>query len=180
MDLGLATGACVAAAGCLIALIALPSRAEQFQRPGMAIPPPDPSGGYGSTFLADPAGGLALAGAACGSVGAPSPATSPQPASSSPRAASASPSASASPRAPASPSAPASSPAPAGQLLQPGISQGRLVTQLQRRLAALKYYPGPVDGLRPVSHGCVRIPMDIAAFLHALVPAPGTLVYIRG
>jgi hypothetical protein len=26
MDLGLATGACVAAAGCLIALIALPSR----------------------------------------------------------------------------------------------------------------------------------------------------------
>jgi hypothetical protein len=26
MDLGLATGACVAAAGCLIALLALPSR----------------------------------------------------------------------------------------------------------------------------------------------------------
>ena len=34
--------------------------------------------------------------------------------------------------------------------------------------------------LQPVSHGCVRIPMDIAAFFHTLVPAPGTPVYIRG
>jgi Putative peptidoglycan binding domain/L,D-transpeptidase catalytic domain len=33
--------------------------------------------------------------------------------------------------------------------------------------------------LQPVSHGCVRIPMDIAAFFHTLVPAPGTPVYIR-
>lgn len=33
---------------------------------------------------------------------------------------------------------------------------------------------------QPVSHGCVRIPMDIAAFFHTLVPAPGTPVYIRG
>jgi hypothetical protein len=31
----------------------------------------------------------------------------------------------------------------------------------------------------PVSHGCVRIPMDIAAFFHTLVPTPGTPVYIR-
>jgi len=33
---------------------------------------------------------------------------------------------------------------------------------------------------QPVSHGCVRIPMDIAAFFHTLVPTPGTPVYIRG
>ena len=32
--------------------------------------------------------------------------------------------------------------------------------------------------LQPVSHGCVRIPMDIAAFFHTLVKAPGTPVYI--
>jgi len=34
--------------------------------------------------------------------------------------------------------------------------------------------------LRPASHGCVRIPMDIAAFFHTLVPTPGTPVYVRG
>src|SRR6266567_6261244 len=33
--------------------------------------------------------------------------------------------------------------------------------------------------LRPTSHGCVRIPVDIAAFFHTLVPTPGTPVYIR-
>jgi peptidoglycan hydrolase-like protein with peptidoglycan-binding domain len=33
--------------------------------------------------------------------------------------------------------------------------------------------------LQPVSHGCVRIPMDIAAFFHKLVAIPGTAVYIR-
>ena len=33
--------------------------------------------------------------------------------------------------------------------------------------------------LQPVSHGCVRIPMDIAQFFHTLVSAPGTPVYIR-
>ena len=32
--------------------------------------------------------------------------------------------------------------------------------------------------LQPVSHGCVRIPMDIAAFFHTLVKTPGTPVYI--
>jgi peptidoglycan hydrolase-like protein with peptidoglycan-binding domain len=34
--------------------------------------------------------------------------------------------------------------------------------------------------LQPVSHGCVRIPMDIAAFFHNLVQVPGEPVYIRG
>ncbi len=34
--------------------------------------------------------------------------------------------------------------------------------------------------LAPVSHGCVRIPMDIAAFFHKLVYVPGEPVYIRG
>jgi peptidoglycan hydrolase-like protein with peptidoglycan-binding domain len=34
--------------------------------------------------------------------------------------------------------------------------------------------------LQPVSHGCVRIPMDIAAFFHTLLSTPGTPVYIRG
>ncbi|HVB42494.1 MAG TPA: L,D-transpeptidase family protein [Streptosporangiaceae bacterium] len=33
--------------------------------------------------------------------------------------------------------------------------------------------------LGPVSHGCVRIPMDIAEFFHHLLPTPGTPVYIR-
>ena len=33
--------------------------------------------------------------------------------------------------------------------------------------------------LQPVSHGCVRIPMDIAAFFHTLIKVPGTPVYIR-
>lgn len=33
--------------------------------------------------------------------------------------------------------------------------------------------------LRPRSHGCVRIPDDIAAFFHTLIPTPGTPVYIR-
>lgn len=33
--------------------------------------------------------------------------------------------------------------------------------------------------LQPVSHGCVRIPMDIAVFFHTLVATPGTPVYIR-
>lgn len=34
--------------------------------------------------------------------------------------------------------------------------------------------------LQPVSHGCVRIPMDIAQFFHTLIPTPGTPVYVRG
>jgi Putative peptidoglycan binding domain/L,D-transpeptidase catalytic domain len=33
--------------------------------------------------------------------------------------------------------------------------------------------------LAPVSHGCVRIPMDIAAFFHTLVQIPGEPVYVR-
>ena len=33
--------------------------------------------------------------------------------------------------------------------------------------------------LAPVSHGCVRIPMDIAAFFHTLVMVPGEPVIIR-
>jgi hypothetical protein len=33
--------------------------------------------------------------------------------------------------------------------------------------------------LVPVSHGCVRVPMDIAAFFHTLVHIPGEPVYIR-
>lgn len=32
--------------------------------------------------------------------------------------------------------------------------------------------------VNPVSHGCVRIPMDIAAFFHTMVRTPGTPVYI--
>ncbi len=33
--------------------------------------------------------------------------------------------------------------------------------------------------LAPVSHGCVRIPMDVAAFFHKLVKVPGEPVIIR-
>jgi peptidoglycan hydrolase-like protein with peptidoglycan-binding domain len=32
--------------------------------------------------------------------------------------------------------------------------------------------------VNPVSHGCVRIPMDVAAFFHNLVKTPGTEVFI--
>jgi lipoprotein-anchoring transpeptidase ErfK/SrfK len=32
--------------------------------------------------------------------------------------------------------------------------------------------------VNPVSHGCVRIPMDVAAFFHTMVRTPGTPVYI--
>ena len=32
--------------------------------------------------------------------------------------------------------------------------------------------------VNPVSHGCVRIPMDIAAFFHTLVRTPGTEVFV--
>jgi len=31
----------------------------------------------------------------------------------------------------------------------------------------------------PASHGCIRIPMDIAAFFHKLIHIPGTPIYIR-
>jgi hypothetical protein len=37
--------------------------------------------------------------------------------------------------------------------------------------------------LQPASHGCVRVPMDIAAFFHKLIrisPSGGTPIYIRG
>jgi L,D-transpeptidase catalytic domain/Putative peptidoglycan binding domain len=33
--------------------------------------------------------------------------------------------------------------------------------------------------LEPVSHGCIRIPMDIAAFFHTLVTVPGEPVIVR-
>ncbi len=32
----------------------------------------------------------------------------------------------------------------------------------------------------PASHGCVRIPMDVAAFFHKMVKAPGTQVHVYG
>ena len=32
--------------------------------------------------------------------------------------------------------------------------------------------------LQPASHGCIRIPMDVAAFFHTLVKAHGTSVYV--
>jgi Putative peptidoglycan binding domain/L,D-transpeptidase catalytic domain len=34
--------------------------------------------------------------------------------------------------------------------------------------------------LAPVSHGCIRIPMDIAAFFHKLLHIPGEPVIVRG
>ena len=33
--------------------------------------------------------------------------------------------------------------------------------------------------LQPVSHGCVRVPMDVAAFFHTLVSSHGERVYVR-
>jgi len=52
----------------------------------------------------------------------------------------------AAPSAPAAPSVPArATSAAAGQVLQLGAS-GLSTRELQRRLAALKYYPGPIDG----------------------------------
>jgi peptidoglycan hydrolase-like protein with peptidoglycan-binding domain len=34
--------------------------------------------------------------------------------------------------------------------------------------------------LGPASHGCVRIPMDVAAFFHQMVKTPGTQVHVYG
>ncbi len=85
----------------------------------------------------------ALVAAGCGSAGS----SSPQLGSSRPPAVS-SPSISPSPSAPVSTSPPAAAPspsAPAPAVLAPGMS-GPAVLQLQQRLAALKYYPGPADG----------------------------------
>ena len=59
----------------------------------------------------------------------------------------ASPATSAAQSAPAARTAPAApvAPAAAAQALQPGM-KGSAVKALQRRLAALKYYPGSIDG----------------------------------
>ena len=32
----------------------------------------------------------------------------------------------------------------------------------------------------PASHGCVRVPMDVAAFFHKMVATPGTQVHVYG
>jgi lipoprotein-anchoring transpeptidase ErfK/SrfK len=32
----------------------------------------------------------------------------------------------------------------------------------------------------PASHGCIRIPMDVAAFFHKMVKTPGTQVHVYG
>jgi lipoprotein-anchoring transpeptidase ErfK/SrfK len=32
----------------------------------------------------------------------------------------------------------------------------------------------------PASHGCVRVPMDVAAFFHNMVKTPGTQVHVYG
>ncbi|HEX9041282.1 MAG TPA: L,D-transpeptidase family protein [Trebonia sp.] len=32
----------------------------------------------------------------------------------------------------------------------------------------------------PASHGCIRVPMDVAAFFHKMVKAPGTQVHVYG
>ena len=32
----------------------------------------------------------------------------------------------------------------------------------------------------PASHGCVRIPMDVAAFFYKMVKTPGTQVHVYG
>src|SRR5437762_3886873 len=75
---------------------------------------------------------LALALAGCRSAGAPSQAARP-----------AAPSPAAADKAPAV--QPSASPSPSPPVLRPGM-RGRAVRLLQRRLAALKYYPGRVDG----------------------------------
>ena len=61
-------------------------------------------------------------------------------------------------------------------VLVPGGGSLRVEVNLADEVLVL--YRGNQVAL-PVSHGCVRIPMDIAAFFHTLVPAPGTPVYIR-
>ena len=101
-------------------------------------------------------------------------------------------------------------PAPASGTLRPGM-QGAAVRRLQQRLAQLHYYPGAVNGLQvplgrmynpvffiganfaihgdipiplqPASHGCVRIPVDVANLLYRQIrisPDRGTPIYVRG
>ena len=105
-----------------------------------------------------PALAVTLAVGACGSARAPAqggrpsaalpvPSATGSAAQRAPASPAASPTPAGSPPATASP-APVVSPAPspsAARVLTPGMS-GADVTRLQRRLAALTYYPGPVDG----------------------------------
>jgi lipoprotein-anchoring transpeptidase ErfK/SrfK len=89
---------------------------------------------------------LALATASCGSVRGPAqPSPAPKPSATTTQSATpAAPPSSPSSTPPSSP-APATTPAEAGRTLLPGMS-GADVAALQRRLAALHYYPGPADG----------------------------------
>jgi hypothetical protein len=59
---------------------------------------------------------------------------------------------------------------PLGEMYNPVFFIGR----------AFAIHGEPEVPLQPVSHGCVRIPMDIAAFFYTLLPTTGTPVYIRG
>ena len=58
----------------------------------------------------------------------------------------------------------------AGPAVQPGLLRRRV-----RHSRRHRRYP-----LQPVSHGCVRIPMDVANIFPGLVPREGIPVYIRG
>ena len=58
-----------------------------------------------------------------------------------------------------------------------GFNRGGSVDSLRRKI----YIHGAGDDgslAAPSSHGCVRIPYDIARFFHTLVRTPGTPVYI--
>jgi len=61
---------------------------------------------------------------------------------------------------------------PLGEMYNPVFFIGSVYAIHGEYNASVPWYPD--------SHGCVRIPYDIAGFFHRLVRVPGTPVYIRG
>ena len=61
---------------------------------------------------------------------------------------------------------------PLGEMYNPVFFIGTLYAIHGEYNTSVPFYPD--------SHGCVRIPMDIANFFHKLVKVPGTPIYIRG
>jgi peptidoglycan hydrolase-like protein with peptidoglycan-binding domain len=61
---------------------------------------------------------------------------------------------------------------PLGEMYNPVFFIGSVFAIHGEDNSAVPFYPD--------SHGCVRIPYDIASFFHKLIKVPGTPIYIRG
>jgi Putative peptidoglycan binding domain/L,D-transpeptidase catalytic domain len=61
---------------------------------------------------------------------------------------------------------------PLGEMYNPVFFIGSVFAIHGEDNSAVPFYPD--------SHGCVRIPYDVASFFHTLIKVPGTPIYIRG